>query len=195
MKSLHLRFSHPDCQGCRYMQIWVEHFKYQMKSLPSSFLSSGLLTLSTTTHLVLMLYYWRQTAKKGHMLTLSIQTRYKQHAFMSIRTTMQILIQSLWITVKFDLNILNTRWKAFHLRFSHLDCWHCRHNSSGTDVVLLKTESKERAYVDTVDTNKIQTTCLHVHSNYNADSNTKSSNYSKIRFKPLIYFELHQSSN
>ena len=32
-------------------------------------------------------------------------------------------------------------------------------------------------------------------SNYNVDSSTKSSNYSKIRFKALIYFELQQSSN
>ena len=33
------------------------------------------------------------------------------------------------------------------------DCQHCWHKgSSSTDVVLLKTESKERAYVDTVDT-------------------------------------------
>ena len=31
--------------------------------------------------------------------------------------------------------------------------------------------------------------------NYNVDSNTKSSNYSKIRFKPLIFFELQQSLN
>ena len=31
--------------------------------------------------------------------------------------------------------------------------------------------------------------------NYNIDSNMKSSNYSKIRFKPLIYFELQQSLN
>ena len=30
-------------------------------------------------------------------------------------------------------------------------------------------------------------------TNYNVDSNTKSSNYSKIRFKPLIYFELDQT--
>ena len=30
--------------------------------------------------------------------------------------------------------------------------------------------------------------------NYNVDSNMKSSNYSKIRFKALIYFELQQSS-
>ena len=32
-------------------------------------------------------------------------------------------------------------------------------------------------------------------SNYNVDSNTKSSNYSKIQLKALIYFELQQSSN
>ena len=31
--------------------------------------------------------------------------------------------------------------------------------------------------------------------NYNVDSNMKSSNYSKIRFKALIYFELQQSLN
>ena len=31
-------------------------------------------------------------------------------------------------------------------------------------------------------------------TNYNVDSNMKSSNYSKIRFKPLIYFELDQTS-
>ena len=31
--------------------------------------------------------------------------------------------------------------------------------------------------------------------NYNVDSSTKSSNYSKIWFKALIYFELQQSLN
>ena len=31
--------------------------------------------------------------------------------------------------------------------------------------------------------------------NYNVDPNMKSSNYSKIRFKPFIYVELQQSSN
>ena len=36
---------------------------------------------------------------------------------------------------------------------------------------------------------------FNVHSNYNADSNMKTSNYSKVRFKPLIYFELEQTSN
>ena len=33
------------------------------------------------------------------------------------------------------------------------------------------------------------------HSIYNVDSNSKSLNYMKIRFKGLIYFELQQSSN
>ena len=34
-----------------------------------------------------------------------------------------------------------------------------------------------------------------VHSIYNVDSNMKSLNYIKIRFKGLIYFELEQTSN
>ena len=34
-----------------------------------------------------------------------------------------------------------------------------------------------------------------IQSNYNVDSNTKSSNYIKIRLKGLIYFELQQISN
>ena len=34
-----------------------------------------------------------------------------------------------------------------------------------------------------------------VHSIYNVDSNMKSSNYIKIRFKGLIYFKLEQTSN
>ena len=32
-------------------------------------------------------------------------------------------------------------------------------------------------------------------TNYNVDPNMKTSNYSKIWFKALIYFELQQSSN
>ena len=35
---------------------------------------------------------------------------------------------------------------------------------------------------------------FNVHSNYNADSNTKTSNYMKIWFKAMIYFELHETS-
>ena len=36
---------------------------------------------------------------------------------------------------------------------------------------------------------------LKVHSIYNVHSNTKTSNYMKIRIKDLIYFELEQTSN
>ena len=36
---------------------------------------------------------------------------------------------------------------------------------------------------------------LKVHSIYNVHSNMKTSNYMKIRFKGLIYFELEQTSN
>ena len=32
-------------------------------------------------------------------------------------------------------------------------------------------------------------------TNYNVDPNMKTSNYSKVRFKALIYFELEQTSN
>ena len=32
-------------------------------------------------------------------------------------------------------------------------------------------------------------------ANYNVDPNTKTSDYSKIQFKLLIYFELQESSN
>ena len=37
--------------------------------------------------------------------------------------------------------------------------------------------------------------CRYIQLNYNVDSNMKTSNYSKIRFKALIYFELQQSLN
>ena len=35
---------------------------------------------------------------------------------------------------------------------------------------------------------------FNVHSNYNVDSNTNTSNYMKIQFKALIYFELQETS-
>ena len=35
---------------------------------------------------------------------------------------------------------------------------------------------------------------FNVHSNYNVDSNMKTLNYMKIRFKALIYFELQETS-
>ena len=34
---------------------------------------------------------------------------------------------------------------------------------------------------------------FNVHSNYNVVSNTKTSNYMKIQFKALIYFELQET--
>ena len=34
---------------------------------------------------------------------------------------------------------------------------------------------------------------FNVHSNYNVDYNTKTSNYMKIQFKALIYFELQET--
>ena len=36
---------------------------------------------------------------------------------------------------------------------------------------------------------------FNVHSNYNVDPNTKTLNYSKVRFKALIYFGLEQTLN
>ena len=36
---------------------------------------------------------------------------------------------------------------------------------------------------------------FNVHSNYNVVSNTKTLNYSKLRFKALIYFGLEQTLN
>ena len=36
---------------------------------------------------------------------------------------------------------------------------------------------------------------FYVHSNYNVDSNTKTSNYSKVWFKALIYFGVEQTLN
>ena len=35
---------------------------------------------------------------------------------------------------------------------------------------------------------------FNVHLNYNVDSNTQTSNYMKIRFKAMIYFELQETS-
>ena len=46
-------------------------------------------------------------------------------------------------------------------------------------------------FVSTVST---KNTPFNVHSNYNVVSNTKTSNYMKIQFKALIYFELQETS-
>ena len=54
---------------------------------------------------------------------------------------------------------------------------------------------QDPGYVDTVDTCCMLHAMTHIQSNYNVDSNTKTLNYSKIRFKVLIYFVLEQTSN
>ena len=73
-------------------------------------------------------------------------------------------------------------WQCFDLWSSYRQCWQTRYPTQYTIALLW-------SFVSTI------STCLHVHLNYNADSNTKSSNYSKIWFKPLIYFELQESLN
>ena len=88
-------------------------------------------------HLVLMLYYWRQRAKKGLMKSLPDcrHCRFKAHP---------VLIQ-IWVE-HFEYQIRIPDEKPSGLSTLSIQ------GSSGTDVVLLKTESKERAYVNTVDT-------------------------------------------
>ena len=39
------------------------------------------------------------------------------------------------------------------------------------------------------------TLSIQIQSNYNVDSNTKTSNSSKVRFKALIYFRLEQTKD
>ena len=60
------------------------------------------------------------------------------------------------------------------------------------DVKDIKT-SHNRFLTDFLEFIPLLSEMLKMCMNYNVDSNTKSSNYSKIRFKPLIYFELDQT--
>ena len=62
------------------------------------------------------------------------------------------------------------------------------------DVEDIKT-SHNRFLTDFLAFISLLSKTLKMCTKYNVDSNTKSSNYSKIRFKGLIYFELQQSSN
>ena len=61
------------------------------------------------------------------------------------------------------------------------------------DVEDIKT-SHNRFLTDFLEFIPLLLEMLKMYMNYNVDSNTKSSNYSKIWFKPLIYFELDQTS-
>ena len=108
--------------------------------------------------------------------------------------------------------------RPLYAEFSHLIvlCIRCCVRATNTSVDSVDKHSIKcivlaLIFVSTVSTNKKPYSihnsialifcidCLdmpfNVHSNYNADSNVKTSNYSKVRFKPLIYFELEQTSN
>ena len=62
--------------------------------------------------------------------------------------------------------------------------------------IMLKTSKiLKQAITDFLEFILLLSKTLKMCMNYNVDSNTKSSNYSKIQFKPLIYFKLQQSSN
>ena len=93
------------CQHCQYkdqsIQIWVEHFEYRMKSLPHWI----------RIHPVLMLYYWRQRAKKGLMSTLSIQrSKHAMHLMLCLSTLSTLVFVALWgVSVNKQDTLLNTQ--------------------------------------------------------------------------------------
>ena len=65
----------------------------------------------------------------------------------------------------------------------------CSVQNNVEDVKDIKT-SHNRFLTDFLEFISLLSEMLKMCTNYNVDSNMKSSNYSKIRFKPLIYFEL-----
>ena len=65
----------------------------------------------------------------------------------------------------------------------------CSVQNNVEDVEDIKT-SQNRFLTDFLEFISLLLEMSKMCTNYNVDSNTKSSNYSKIRFKPLIYFEL-----
>ena len=146
-------------------------------------LSLSLLTLLTPclAHPVLMLYYWRQRARKG----LCWHCWYV-HA---IQGAILIVFTVYVDTVK---NILNTGWtllKALMLTLLTL----LIQGYMGLMLTLLIHACNTRSHP-----NSFHCICRHfwyIQSNYNVDSYTKTSNYSKVRFKALIYFGLEQTLN
>ena len=61
------------------------------------------------------------------------------------------------------------------------------------DVKDIKT-SHNRFLIDFLEFILLLSEMLKMCTNYNVYPNMKSSNYSKMQFKPLIYFELDQTS-
>ena len=70
----------------------------------------------------------------------------------------------------------------------------CSGQNNVKDVKDIKT-SHNRFLTDFLEFISLLSEMSKMCTNYNIDSNIKTSNYSKIQFKPLIYFELQQSSN
>ena len=70
----------------------------------------------------------------------------------------------------------------------------CSVQNNVKDVEDIKT-SHNRFLTDFLEFISLLSETLKMCTNYNVDSNEKPSNYSKIQFKALIYFELQQSLN
>ena len=70
----------------------------------------------------------------------------------------------------------------------------CSEQNNVKDVKDIKT-SHNRFLTDFLDFISLLLEMSKMCMNYNVDSNTKSLSHSKVQFKPLIYFELQQSSN
>ena len=70
----------------------------------------------------------------------------------------------------------------------------CSVQDNVKDIKDIKT-SHNRFLTDFLEFISLLSETSNMCTNNNVDSNMKSLNYSKIRFKPLIYFELQQSSN
>ena len=71
----------------------------------------------------------------------------------------------------------------------------CSVQNNVEDIKDIKTSHNNNFLTDFLEFISLLSEMSKICMNYNVDSNTKSSNYSKIQFKPLIYFELQQSSN
>ena len=70
----------------------------------------------------------------------------------------------------------------------------CSVQNNVEDVLDIKT-SHNRFLTDFLEFISLLSEMSKMRTNYNVDSNTRSSNYSKIQFKPLIFFELQKSLN
>ena len=70
----------------------------------------------------------------------------------------------------------------------------CSLQNNAKDIEDIKT-SHNRFLTDFLEFFSLLSKMLRMCTNYNVDSNMKSSNYMKIQFKGLIYFQLQLTSN